>query len=189
MPMLPFFTFVGKRAFDEMRTIIVMPGQALPAGPYGFLEFYCTEPGCDCRRVILHVVRPDSGRRVWATINFGWERPEYYRAWARSREMAHEMAEATLEPFGPQTRRSTELLRLFRETLQCDAAYVGRLQRHYAEVKDLCRSHSHDDALPVRPKTKGRSRARGTRNTAPNIGLQPTAAGAIERPPRLKPNR
>lgn len=147
MLMVPFFKFAGDRALDEMRTITVMSGGSLPSGSYGFLELYCDEPGCDCRRVIFQVLRPESGKKIWATISFGWETAEYYRNWSRTPERAEEMASSILEPFGAQTKYSEEILRLFQEYLQADAAYVARLKRHYAEVKRMCD-----------PKQRGRRR-------------------------------
>ena len=139
MPLVSFYSKVGKkRAFEEMRTVIVVEGTSLPPGPYGFLEFYCDEVACDCRRVLFHVIRPDTAEKVWATINFGWETPEYYRKWSRGGDMANEMASASLDPLGPQTKHAPELLRLFKEYAQSDAAYVARLKKHYAALKRLC---------------------------------------------------
>lgn len=149
--MVPFFTLAGNRALEEMRTIIVPPGAALPPGPYGFLEFYCPDFDCDCRRVIFHVIRPDSADKVWATINFGWESPEFYRRWSGDTEMDREMASASLEPFGPQTEHSEDLLRLFRDLLQCDSLYTDRLKRHYLEAKALAKAAS---ASPKRTRTR-----------------------------------
>ena len=163
MPMVPFFSKVGDRAFKEMHTLVVMTGKALPSGPYGLLEFYCDEVDCDCRRVLFHVIRPDTGEKVWATINFGWETPEYYRTWARDGQMAKEMAAASLEPFQTQTKYSAELLALFIDYVQPNTAYVACLKRHYAEVKRLCRKGSRH-ALPSadRPKRPQRTRRRNT---------------------------
>ena len=65
MPMTPFmerFPELGRR---ETRSLIVPQGHALPAGEWGFFELYCEEPGCDCRRVTICVMRPDTG---WGTI-------------------------------------------------------------------------------------------------------------------------
>jgi hypothetical protein len=166
MPMVPFFSKVGKRAFKEMRTMTVLKGASLPSGPYGFLELYCNEVECDCRRVLFHVIRPDTGEKVWATINFGWETPAYYKKWSRDGEMANEMASASLDPLGPQTKYSAELLRLFADYLQPDAAYVARLKKHYAEVKRLC-SKSGQHLLPPADQPNGRNRTRRRSRNGP----------------------
>ena len=159
MPMVPFFSKVGQRAFKEMHTLVVMKAKGLPPGPYGLLEFYCDEVDCDCRRVLFHVIRPDTGEKVWATINFGWETPEYYRTWSRDGEMANEMAAASLEPLEPQTKYSTELLALFVDYVQPNAAYVESLKKHYAEMKRLCRKGSRH-VLPSADQPKGPKRSR-----------------------------
>lgn len=138
--MVPFFTLVGDRAFEEMRTAVVPEGEALPAGPYGFLELFCADPDCDCRRVVFQVIRPDSGTTVWATINFGWESEEFYRRWSPHSDLFDEMASALLEPFGPQTEHSSELLRLCREVLLGDSRFVDRLKKHYREAKAAVRA-------------------------------------------------
>ena len=83
MPMIPFmerFPEVGAR---ETRSVTVPPRQDLPEGEYGFVELYCDEPACDCRRVILDVLRPETGwSKVWATISYGWESLDFYGKWA-----------------------------------------------------------------------------------------------------------
>jgi hypothetical protein len=50
----------------------------LPDGDYTFVDMYCVDPECDCRKTMIHVLR--NGTHV-ATINFGWESPEFYRKW------------------------------------------------------------------------------------------------------------
>ena len=64
MPMIPFHSLAGERAFDEMRVISVMKEGTLPPGNYGFTELYCDEDDCDCRRVIFQVRREDRTVRV-----------------------------------------------------------------------------------------------------------------------------
>jgi hypothetical protein len=166
MPMVPFFSKVGERAFKEMHTLIVMKGKTLPSGPYGLLEFYCDEADCDCRRVLFHVIRPDSGEKIWATINFGWETREYYRTWSHDGKMADEMAGASLEPLGSQTKYSAELLALFIGHVQPNAAYIAGLTKHYAEVKRLCRQGSRH-VLPSADQAKGRKRTRRRHTNGP----------------------
>lgn len=81
MPMTPFVERSPEVGASETKSAMVMPGQDLPAGNYGFLELYCNEPGCDCRRAIIQVLRPETGwSEVWATISYGWESQEFYRS-------------------------------------------------------------------------------------------------------------
>ena len=136
MTMAPFYTKFHDLAFREMRVLGVRSHESLPRGEYGFLEFYCTEAGCDCRRVVLHVLNAETGDRVWASINFGWESLSYYRTWTSGNaEAARDMAGATLDPLNPQTKHSRALLKLFQDVVLQDSAYVKRLERHYRLFK------------------------------------------------------
>jgi hypothetical protein len=136
MAMVPFYTVARDRAIEETRSITVSGGGRLPPDSYGFIEFYCNDPACDCRRVIFQVWRQSTGSKVWATITYGWETAEYYAKWSHwgMGPMAREMAGSTLEQISPQTELSAAILQLFREVLQSDPAYVARLKRHYQEM-------------------------------------------------------
>lgn len=131
MPMIPFmqrFPEVGAR---ETRSVTVPPRQDLPEGEYGFVELYCDEPGCDCRRVMIDVLRPETGwSKVWATISYGWESPDFYRKWDGSDGDPTEIKGPYLDPLNPQTQYSPSLLNLFRFLIQ-SSDYVERLRRHY----------------------------------------------------------
>jgi hypothetical protein len=141
MPMAPFYTRFPDLAFEEMRTVYVQGHPRLPDGHYGFLELYCNEKGCDCRRAILQVVSPLTKDKVWATINYGWENVEYYESWMPGdRETAREMAGATLDTLNVQTRYANALLELFESLLLTDQAYVDRLKRHYRQFKEAIRN-------------------------------------------------
>ena len=136
MAMVPFIQIAGPRAAQETRSITIPQGSDLPAGSYGFIEFYCTDPKCDCRRVIFQVWREDSPGKIWATITYGWDTPAYYARWSHRGMGPHaaEMASATLEPISPQSPLAPALLQLARDLLLQDPAYVERLKRHYAEA-------------------------------------------------------
>jgi hypothetical protein len=136
MPMSLFmqrFPEVGAR---ETRSAKIAQQGDLPEGEYGFLEFYCDEPGCDCRRVMIQVWRPETGRgKVWATIGYGWESPDFYRNWSRAGCDPIEMKGPSLDPLNPQTQYSAALLDLFRLVLE-SGEYVERLKRHYRMFRD-----------------------------------------------------
>jgi len=135
MPMESFATKFRDVACREMRILTITEHDTLPGGEYGFLEFYCNEAGCDCRRVVLRVVRPDTGARVWASINFGWESAAFYRRWSPRDPDSAIMVGATLDPFNPQSQYADALLDLFREMVREDPGYVTRLARHYRMFK------------------------------------------------------
>src|SRR4030065_158897 len=106
MPMVSFYTRFRDLAAKEMRSATVRGRPGIPDGEYGFLELYCDEPECDCRRVVIDVVSPTTGPKIWATINYGWESVAYYEKWMGDKETAQECQGATLDPLNPQTEHS-----------------------------------------------------------------------------------
>ena len=48
--MVPFYAIVGARAIEETRSVVVDAFGQLPTDSYAFMEFYCTDRKCDCRR-------------------------------------------------------------------------------------------------------------------------------------------
>ena len=135
--MAPFFSRFPELAAHETRTISLLePHAALPAGEYGFLELYCNEPTCDCRRVLFQVCRADRPNKVLATINYGWESEDFYAQWLHGdRENARELVSASLDPLNAQSKLSPALLEVCRHIVLQDRAYVDRLRRHYRMFK------------------------------------------------------
>ena len=132
-PFVEKFPDLGGR---ETRTLIVPPGNVLPSGEYALVEMYCNEPGCDCRRVIILVLRPDTGwDKIWASIGYGWESLDFYREWGGAPSDAVEMKGPYLDPLNPQSQYSEVLLDLFCEVIE-SPAYVERLQRHYLMFRE-----------------------------------------------------
>ncbi|TSC54291.1 MAG: hypothetical protein LiPW30_715 [Parcubacteria group bacterium LiPW_30] len=138
MPMVPFYTRFPDLAEKETRVLTVQGWPGFPNGEYGFLELYCDDPKCDCRRVVIWAATEKPEAKIWATINYGWERIEFYERWMRDEQMAQECVGATLDPFNIQTQYSHILLEQFRYILQ-DQAYVKRLKKHYELFKSTQR--------------------------------------------------
>ncbi len=161
MPMIPFmerFPEVGAR---ETRSVTVPPRQDLPEGEYGFVELYCDEPGCDCRRVMIDVLRPETGwSEVWATISYGWESLDFYRKWGGAHSDPIEMKGPYLDPLNLQTQHSPALLNLFRFLLQ-SPDYIERLRRHYQMFRDSVENgHAPADSLEMNRPQNRRKRLR-----------------------------
>lgn len=150
---------------------------------YLFREFYCTDPGCDCRRVILHVHWVE-GERVAATINYAFE-PSRRR----------DEPQIYLDPLNPQSERSDALLALFTGMIAKDVEYRERLIQHYAMWKQVVddpshpqhgkvRGQEHDDPSfrPAFPRKKAPARGRRGKGTGVPAGSQSlervTAKGA-----------
>src|SRR5579871_61169 len=123
MPMAVFASRFPEIAVKETRSMTLRGHEVIPDGEYGFLEFYCHEAGCDCRRVLLIVVSQDPSRPVVATINYGWESLDYYAKWMGDPKLADEAYGASLDPLGKQSPFAPALLGLFVGSVM-DDAYV-----------------------------------------------------------------
>jgi hypothetical protein len=129
--MIPFMERFPELAAREMRSATVSGRTDIPDGEYGFLELFCDEPGCHCRRVMIDVLRADTElNKIWATINYGWESLDFYKKWGGSSVNAANSQGPFLDPMNPQTPLSPALLNLFRLLLE-SPDYVTRIQTHY----------------------------------------------------------
>lgn len=136
MDMTPFMYRFPELARNETRSVTVTGRDDLPNGEYGFIELFCDKPNCDCRRVMVVVLRPETGWKFWAAINFGWESVEFYQKWAGAPAWDRALwAGAFLDPLHPETPISPALLKLFNFILQ-SPGYVERLKKHYQLFRD-----------------------------------------------------
>ncbi|MHB1306471.1 MAG: DUF1186 domain-containing protein [Limisphaerales bacterium] len=168
--MTPFYTRFPELAARDTRCMHVLnPGGPLPVGEYGFVELYCDDPGCDCRRVLLQVVESQAPRTSLATINFGWESAAFYTRWSHGDiEAGCEITRASLDPLQPQSKYADVLLDFFRGQMMTDPEYVARLARHYEMFKSTQR----------KPATSAGSVSRAT--PASVAALPMTVAGILQ---------
>jgi hypothetical protein len=120
--LLPFFTQCPDVAAKEIRCLFVQeaaPG-GLPPGEYGFVEYYCADPKCDCRRVVFDVFDRIREKHM-AYISFGLDPDAPLRG-------------PFLDPMKPQSKYAKEILGWVRQAV-ADPAYVARLERHYHMFK------------------------------------------------------
>jgi hypothetical protein len=146
MPMIPFMERFPDLAAREMRAVTVRGRSDIPDGEYGFLELFCDERGCDCRRVMIDVLRADTPlSKIWATINYGWESVDFYKKWGDPYPSNANSKGPFLDPLNPQTPHSPALLNLFRLVLQ-SPDYVHRIQRHYHLFRQTVDEHLSSNA-------------------------------------------
>ncbi|NLY92990.1 MAG: hypothetical protein GXY23_03080 [Myxococcales bacterium] len=138
--MMPFDTVFPDLAKNEVRVIHALDHHQLPKGAYLFREFYCHEPRCDCRRVLLQVYWAE-GRRVAATINYAFEPP---------RAPFDDEPQMFLDPINPQSDVSDVLFDMFEKMIATDRAYHDRLVRHYEMWKRVVDDPAHPDHAKVR---------------------------------------
>jgi len=167
MPMTPFVERFKELGARETRSLTVTGRNDLPDGDYGFFELYCNEPVCDCRRVVIAVLRPSTGwKKFWATINYGWESGEFYQKWAGAPDWDRSQWQGPLlDPLAAQTQYSPVLLDLFKFLLE-SPDYVQRLKDHYqlfrAAVEDEFAKRSGKKRSPVVSKTTRGHGAKGS---------------------------
>lgn len=139
MPYVLFHDHFPEIDERETRTITVLPGSNLgmPAGEYSFLEMFCDDVGCDCRRVFFYVV--SSPRKdVEAVVAYGWETPEFYAKWMKDDDL-HIVADLkgpVLNLGSPQSRLAPAILMLVQNALLKDAQYVERVKHHYQMFRE-----------------------------------------------------
>ncbi|MDI6741010.1 MAG: hypothetical protein QME74_11700 [Candidatus Edwardsbacteria bacterium] len=139
MPYRLFHDFFPELAERETRSITILPGSefGLPADDYGFLEMYCDEPGCDCRRVFLYVVAKHR-KGPQAVVAWGWEDLDFYAKWFKygDQQDAMEIKGPILNQASPRTELSPAILELVREVLLKDPIYVERTKKHYQMFRE-----------------------------------------------------
>jgi len=136
MPYEQLYERLPAVAETETRSITLLEDSmelGLPAADYGFLEMFCNEPGCDCRRVFFTVISSRS-QDMEAVICFGWEKKEFYHNWAGyalSEGDIEELQGPGLNLGAPETQYSDGILELFKKVLWKDQEYIERVKRHY----------------------------------------------------------
>lgn len=124
MFLIPFVTLFPEQAKTETRTLMFRNHPDLPDDNYGLIELYCSDPKCNCRRVMLNIHGERQGHL--ATISYAFDRDD-------------EMAGPFLDPLNPQSQFATMLLSLVTQVLE-NPAYVARLEAHYYQVKGITTS-------------------------------------------------
>ena len=160
MPYAMFHQYFPEIAKTETRSVTIFRDSDydLPAGSYGFLEMFCNEPSCDCRRVFFCVVSEKSNQ-IEAYITYGWENPTYYREWLGFDDphAISDLKGPALNVGSPQSSLAPALLNLVRETLLRDEAYIDRIKRHYHMFRARIDSRGKTRSLQVKRKRKKKS--------------------------------
>ena len=104
-------------------TTLTLPRKtgSIPKGSYGFVECYCTDPGCDCRRVLLLVLNDKMQQKAALFFGFDQQGP---------------LDGPFLEPAGSKAAYAPELLEFFVEKLNCGAQWLERIYRQYRAVRE-----------------------------------------------------
>lgn len=146
MAMIPLHTLLPDVAKRETREASLEGNVEIPDGDYGFVELYCDDVTCDCRRVLIMVFRGTSGAKPLVVINYGWESPAFHKSWMRIKDSGTNHAGAKLDPLNPQSQYAPYLLSLLFFLLE-DPVYADRLKRHYESFKRSLRQRPRGGQL------------------------------------------
>lgn len=148
--MITPFTPAGEILSEaQVRSIVLADDPALPDGEYTFIDTYCTDSTCDCRKTIIQVMHE---RRLVSIIDFGWESPKFYRRWMGSpsdpsdRALAEEMSGVSIAFQSPDRVSRKGMLRLMDRLL--DEKWISIFKEHYR----LIRAASKPDNIVRFPK-------------------------------------
>ena len=130
MKFVPAGEIIGEA--HRIRTVGLRDSPQLPDGDYTFIDMYCTDPSCDCRKTMIQVMHDDIHV---ATINFGWESPEFYQQWMGGDidESMPPLHGATIDITSPNKVSPQGILALFNALL--DQKWISIMQDHYSAVK------------------------------------------------------
>jgi len=139
MPFEPLYSRLPELAEAETRSVQILPQAniSLPPADYAFVEMFCNEPKCDCRRVFFTVFSSET-KQPEAIIAYGWETASFYRKWLKYPSTKDDIAELigpVLNMGSPQGRHADAILKLFTELLLHDADYIERIKRHYRSFR------------------------------------------------------
>jgi len=161
MPYSLFHTRFPEVAERETRTITVIDPSSfnLPPAHYSFLEMFCDEPGCDCRRVFFTVVS-SLQNDIKAVIAWGWGDQNFYRKWMGSNEphVINDLMGPVLNLASPQSELAPALLKLFQRVLLQDSCYIERVKRHYVMFRETVDSKTQKK-VPSKKKRNKKRRA------------------------------
>jgi hypothetical protein len=112
------------------------PDSPLPADEYAYVEFYCTDLTCDCRRVLLEVIAKNQPDKVFASIGYGWDKESFYlKLMHGDYEEARATVRGALDPINAQSEFAEVFLDAFKRVV-LDEPYRLRLRRHYRMFRE-----------------------------------------------------
>ncbi|MBC7963375.1 MAG: hypothetical protein H7Y05_10575 [Steroidobacteraceae bacterium] len=70
MPLEPYSVIFPENDEPVMALQLDRKTGKIPKGAYGFIEFYCTDKGCDCRRTTLFVLNEKKQEKAVISMGF-----------------------------------------------------------------------------------------------------------------------
>lgn len=111
---------------------VTLPGEEHAPRECVIREYYCAEPDCDCRVVLLDVA---SGKEELASIVFGWEEADYYLRLGGNAEYVEGIRKGAFDALNPAGEWGEIVLPQVRKELLSDPKVRVRFRRHYEMFK------------------------------------------------------
>ncbi len=137
MTLIPFYEMFPEIAEKETHYFHLLQKdedpEAPPEGSYSFVELYCPDLECDCRKVNIVVISNEDGKE-YATIQFGWEDQAFYNDHFGFDD--HGLPGPDFVPMQFLGKHAEFFFDKFEKLCLVDTAYVDRLKRHYNMMKE-----------------------------------------------------
>jgi hypothetical protein len=138
MEFIPAGEIIGER--HQVRSVRIERSPKLPDGEYTFMDMYCSDPDCDCRKTMIHVLHNE---QHVATINYGWESRRFYQQWMGDKDANNAFTPlhgASIDISSPNRVDANGILGLFNHLLS--DAWIAKFKAHYKAVKAALRAKS-----------------------------------------------
>jgi len=134
MPMVAYQQYFPESRHDKTEVLTLHSAKGeLPAGEYLFVDMYCTDEDCDCRRAMIKVL--NNRGRLQATLSYGWENKAFYAKWMGGNECVDEIPGVNVYPLQIQGEGYLELEKEYATLIKANKAYALRLQKRYQTFK------------------------------------------------------
>tara|TARA_B110000037_G_scaffold167729_1_gene190007 strand:- start:7105 stop:7608 length:504 start_codon:yes stop_codon:yes gene_type:complete len=131
----------------EVRTAVLADDPHLPVGEYTFIDTYCTDNSCDCRKTIIQIFHV---KKHVATVSYGWESPKFYLRWlnnTQERELAKEMSGVSIDYSSPNLVSSEGILLFINHLL--DEKWISIIKKNYSLIRKTAKP---DNIISMPPK-------------------------------------
>lgn len=128
----------------------------LPAGDYAFIESFCGNPECDCKKVTIQIEFQDIARIEDNSP------PTAVLVYEFNTSLSD--VNPSLHPRLPMSPLANAAMSVFAEYVQSHPEYVEKLSEHYFMVKKACEDFSYDDYSFFEPSSPIRREQRVGRN-------------------------
>lgn len=138
MEFIPAGEIIGND--HQVRTVAIALNPHIFGGEYRFIDTYCSESGCDCRKSMIQVLHND---KLVSIINYGWESAAFYKNWMKSDEndaTMPSMTGASVDISSPNLVDPAGVLSLFNALL--DDNWAAKFKLHYKKFKSVINKRS-----------------------------------------------